>query len=309
MSQIGTYFILVFVMMMWGLNVVAIKILIEYFPPILMQSTRIFLGGLLLILFFWWRKNLQKLTRKEWIITIAAGVLGVTGHHLFLAIGLLHSTASNAGIILALSPLTTSILGIFFLKDRLTKMRMIGICLGFGGVVFVILNGNGTLGGISPGDFLIFMAMITQAFSFILIKQNSQSVNPKFMTAIMLTAGAIVMFLCSFFIDSKGVTSMAVPGTKVWIIFFLSGIVATGFGQLLYNMAIQEIGPGQTSVFNNLMPFFTLVGSVLFLKEKILFEQLIGFLFIVVGVVLGTGYVDDYVVRRKGRKTYHNMSG
>ena len=149
MSQIGTYFILVSVMMMWGLNVVAIKILIEYFPPILMQSTRIFLGGLLLVVFFWWSKNLQKMTKKEWIITISAGVLGVTGHHLFLAIGLLHSTASNAGIILALSPLTTSILGIFFLKDRLTKMRMIGICLGFGGVVFVILNGNGTLGGIS----------------------------------------------------------------------------------------------------------------------------------------------------------------
>jgi drug/metabolite transporter (DMT)-like permease len=309
MSRIGTYFILIFVMMMWGLNIVAIKILIEYFPPILMQSIRIFLGGLLLVLFFWWRKNLQKMTGKEWLITISAGVLGVTAHHLFLAVGLLHSTASNAGIILALSPLTTSILGILFLKDQLTKMRLIGICLGFGGVVFVILNSSGKLGGISAGDFLIFMAMLTQAFSFILIKQNSQSVNPKYMTAIMLTAGSIVMFLCSFFIDSKGVTSMAVSETRVWIIFLLSGIVATGIGQLLYNMAIQEIGPGQTTIFNNLMPFFTLLGSVLFLKETILLEQIFGFLIIVAGVVLGTGYVDDYMLRRKREKAYDSFSG
>jgi drug/metabolite transporter (DMT)-like permease len=289
-------------MLMWGLNVVAIKILIEYFPPILMQSTRIFLGGFILVLFFWWRKNLQRMTRKEWLITISAGVLGVTGHHLFLAIGLLQTTASNAGIILALSPLTTSILGILFLNDQLTKMRLIGICIGFGGVLFVVLNGVGQLGGISSGDFFIYLAMLTQAFSFILIKGNSQSVNPKFMTAIMLTAGSVVMFLFSFFIDTKGISSMAVTEIRVWIIFLLSGVVATGIGQLLYNIAIQNIGPGQTSIFNNLMPFFTLMGSVLFLKETIYLEQIIGFLFIVAGVVLGTGYVDDYIVSKRREK-------
>ncbi|MBT2687432.1 DMT family transporter [Bacillus sp. ISL-47] len=309
MSRIGTYLILVFVMMMWGLNVVAIKILIEYFPPILMQSTRIFLGGLLLVLFFWWRKNLQRMNRKEWLVTISAGVLGVTGHHLFLAIGLLETTASNAGIILALSPLTTSILGILFLHDQLTKMRLLGICLGFGGVLFVVLNGGGQLGGISLGDFLIFMAMLTQAFSFILIKRNSQSVNPKFMTAVMLTAGSIVMFLFSFFIDTEGISSMAVTDIRVWILFLLSGVVATGMGQLLYNIAIQNIGPGQTTIFNNLMPFFTLLGSVLFLKETILLEQIIGFLFIVAGVVLGTGYVDEYIVSKRKEKVYNSFNG
>jgi drug/metabolite transporter (DMT)-like permease len=289
-------------MMMWGLNVVAIKILIEYFPPIMMQGTRIFLAGLTIILFVLWKKHFQKITRKEWITTISAGFLGITGHHLFLAVGLLQTTASNAGIILALIPLTTSILAIPFLNDRLTKIRLVGICAGFAGVLFVVLNGNGQFGGISSGDLFIFAAMLSQAFSFILIKRNSQTVNPKLMTALMLTSGALFLFLFSFIIDAKDITGMAVTRPHIWVILLLSAIVATGMGQLLYNMAIQKIGPGQTSIFNNFMPFFTLLGSVLFLKETIYIEQLVGFLFIVIGVVLGTGYIDDYIDNKKRKE-------
>lgn len=68
--------------------------------------------------------------------------------------------------------------------------------------------------------------------------------------------------------------------------------MATGVGYIVFNAAIQQIGAGQTAIFNNFVPFFGLVFSALFLNETITASQLIGFVFIVAGVLFGTGYIE-----------------
>ncbi|WP_250129862.1 EamA family transporter [Jeotgalicoccus sp. WY2] len=67
-------------------------------------------------------------------------------------------------------------------------------------------------------------------------------------------------------------------------------MVVTGFGYIIYNSAIQQIGAGQTVIFNNFVPFFGVVFSVIFLNEMITASQVIGFIFVVIGVLFGTGY-------------------
>lgn len=49
----------------------------------------------------------------------------------------------------------------------------------------------------------------------------------------------------------------------------------------------------------NLTPFFSLTSSAIFLDETIYLEQIIGFMFIISGVILGTGTLDNYLVKRK----------
>jgi drug/metabolite transporter (DMT)-like permease len=308
MAKVSFYFVIVFVMLMWGFNVVAIKILIHHLPPITMQGARIFLSGLTVLTYIWMIKHYKGLSKREWIYSILAGFLGITGHHFFLATGLMYTSASNAGIILALSPLTTSILAVLFLDDRLTKLRIVGILLGLVGVTFVVLKGSGEVTGIAIGDILIFAGMLSQAFSFILIKKQSTTLDPKLMTGIMLTSGAIFLVLISFVADSNGIQRMAVGDPKVWMIFLFSAVFATGIGQLLYNMAIQKVGPAKTTIFNNLMPFFALIGSVLFIGEHIYMEQILGFIFIVSGVLLGTGVIDEVVNKRALKKKNEHES-
>lgn len=109
----------------------------------------------------------------------------------------------------------------------------------------------------------------------------------------MLLIGSVCIFFISMFMEPHGIQEMNVAGIGVWAVFLISAIVATGLGHLFYNLAISKIGASQTSIFNNLMPFFTLIGSVLFLGERIFIEQIIGFIFIVLGVILGTGYLED----------------
>lgn len=228
----------------------------------------------------------------------------MVGNQSFLATGLAQTSASNAALILALVPLTTSVLAVMFLGDRLTLLRTAGIALALIGIAFVILEGNDGLGGMSLGDLFIFCAMFSQAFSFIWIKKATETLDAKQATAIMLTMGAVFLFLISLFLEPSGTSQLNEGTVGVWTVFVLSAVLATGLGHMLYNTAIHRLGAGQSSIFMNLQPFFSLLGSALFLGESIVSSQILGFLFIVAGVILGTGYVDERLKRSRDQSQY-----
>ncbi|EGL83132.1 protein of unknown function DUF6 transmembrane [Caldalkalibacillus thermarum TA2.A1] len=292
-----TYVLLVIVMLIWGLNVVALKLLVEAFAPVTMQAVRIFVAGVSLFIVLYFLKDLRWLNKKEWGYTLLATVFGVVGHHSFLALGLAQTSASNAALILGMLPLTTSVLAMIFLHDRMTWLRLLGICCGFIGVAFVVLQNNGGLGTISTGDLFILLAMASQAFSFILIKKVTATLSAGEMTAVMLLAGSVMLFAFSLWVEPHGLDTFSQGSWWIWLVFFASAIIATALGHVLFNMGINKIGAGQAAVFNNLVPFFALVSAFLFLGEPLLLSQIFGFIFIATGVLLGTGYVDEKLKR------------
>lgn len=298
MSKALIYGLLTLVMIIWGLNVIAIKILVEYFSPITMQAVRIFIAGLLVLLILFFQKDLRMLTKREWYYTLFAALLGHVAHHALLAKGLVETTASNTALILGLLPLTTAIFAYAFLKETMTRLRVVGIILGFTGVALVILN-NGELGGVSQGDLYILLCMIAQAISFIFIKKVTKTLSAKQLTGYMMIIGSVSMLLLSFIFEPNGAQTLTEGTSWVWVILLSSAILATGLGHIFYNMAINEIGAGKTAIFNNLVPFFALIAAVLFLKETLYVTQVLGFILIVSGVLLGTGYVDVKIHQRK----------
>ncbi|MDQ0255101.1 drug/metabolite transporter (DMT)-like permease [Evansella vedderi] len=289
-------------MILWGLNVVAVKFLVEHVPPIAMQSMRIFIAGMAAIIVLYFLRDLRKLTKQEWAYITFAALLGQLGHHALLAVGIMETTASNASLILGLIPLTTVILTMIFFKERLTWLRSLGITLGFVGVTIVVVQGNGSVAGISRGDLFVFISMVLQALSFIVIKKVTATLSSKQMTAVILLLGSLFLFSASLLFEPQGYSQLQEGTAFVWSIIVISAVLATGLGHIFYNAAIQEIGAGQTAIFNNLVPFFSLIGAFFFLGEQILFTQVIGFILIVTGVILGTGYMDMKRKDRQGNK-------
>ncbi|WP_257351673.1 DMT family transporter [Pseudalkalibacillus decolorationis] len=305
MSRPITYLLLLLIMMIWGFNVIAIKILVDYFAPITITAFRILTAGLVVMIFLGVKKEFRKVTSQQLIYVTIGTLTGYLGHHFFLATGLTLTTASNTGLILGLVPLMTSLFAILFLGDRLTLLRLLGITLGLTGVSFIVLNGAGKLQGISTGDLYIFCSVIAQAVSFIYIKKATETMDARLITGWMQIMGAVFLFIVSFQIEPNGISSLMNKPLWVWAVFFASAILATGIGHMVYNKAIHQLGAGESAIFINLTPFFSLTGAWLFLGETIALEQLAGFIFIVTGVVLGTGALEhkkEYRVRGTVRK-------
>ncbi|WP_273129674.1 DMT family transporter [Metabacillus sp. HB246100] len=301
-SKLPIYITLVFVMMTWGLNVTATKLLVTSFSPITMTALRIFTaaGGVFILLGF--LRLLRKPTKSEWFAILICSLFNVVGHHYFLSVGLQETSASNAGLILGMGPILTTIMAIVFLKNKVTFLRFLGIIFGFVGISFIILHNGKALQGISIGDVQIFLSILLQAFSFIMIKKVSATLDPRLMTGYMLLIGSGILFGFSLVMEPNGLQSMTKGNMGIWIIFFASAFLATSVGHMIYNYAIGKVGPSETSIFINLNPFFALVGASLFLHEQITLIQAIGFIFIIFGVVLGSGGLEELLRYRKKQR-------
>lgn len=293
------YILLVLLMLIWGFNVTAIKVIVTHFSPVTITSLRIFIAFLTLAPLLFYRNTLRTLMVKDLFYISLVAVFGVLGHHYFLSVGLKQTSAANGGLILGSVPIVTTVAAVLFLNDRLTRFRVIGLISGFFGVALIMLVQPGATYTISIGDFYIFMAVLVQAASFILINKISDTVGTKAVTGISLLIGSFMLFCVSLAIEPEGIASLKSGPLFAWGVFLASGIIATGFGHLLYNYAIQRIGAGKSALFLNLSPFFSLVGAFIFLGEKIYPSQWLGFLFIVFGVVLGTGLLDQWPLKLK----------
>jgi drug/metabolite transporter (DMT)-like permease len=299
MQKYKVYLVLMMVMLFWGFNVSATKVLVTHFAPLTMTSFRILTAGLTVLFLLKVMKVSRKLHWKELAFITFVGLFNVVGHHFFLSLGLQKTTATNGGLIMGLAPLMSTVLAILFLGTRLTGIRFIGIALGLTGVGFVVLNGGGAISSGSLGDLFVFISLFVQAISYVFIRKASATIDGRMMTGWMLVTGAGFLFVISLFMEPDGLATMATGDIGLWAIFLASAVLATAVGHTVYNQAVQHIGAAESAIFVNLSPFFALVGSSLFLGENIHLQQLLGFLFIIIGVLCGSGVVEKVIKARK----------
>ena len=302
MSSLKIYLMLVGLTFVWGLNVSLVKVLVEHFQPVTITSIRIFTAALAVFLVLSLARRIRLPYKKEWKYIIGGSFTAVIFHHYFLSVGLSRTSATNAGLILGMGPLLTVILSMFFFKKKPTMITGLGFILGGIGVSITVLFGSGQLQGIHLGDFEIFLAILSQAFSFILINKASKTMNPVLLTGYMLFIGSLVLFVMGLMIEPSGLASLTNTTPYIWVIFLFSAIFATGLGHMVYNYAISQIGAAEASIFLNLNTLFSIVGAALLLGEIIKPAHYLGFILIVSGVILGSGTLEAMILQRKNRK-------
>lgn len=120
--------------------------------------------------------------------------------------------------------------------------------------------------------------------------------------------GSGILFIISLFQEPNGLKLISNGTLEIWMIFLASAVIATAIGHMIYNGAIGKVGVTEAAIFINLSPFFSLVGAVIFLDEKITLAQLIGFLLILVGVILGSGAIEEFLRQAKQKRSVpYNM--
>lgn len=305
------YLILLGLMVIWGFNVSFIKIIVAYIMPVTVTSFRIFTASLTVFLILAFMGSIRLPLKKEWIYIVPGSLLSVVFHHYFLASGLAKTSATNTGLILGMGPLLTLLLSMLFFKKKPTFLAGLGFILGGIGVSITVLFGSGSLNAINLGDVDIFLAILSQAASFILINKAAKTMSPVLLTGYMMLIGSIVLFAASVWLEPNGLSTLITAPSYVWIYFAISAVLATGMGHSIYNYAIGKAGAAQSSIFLNLSTFFSVLGAYIFLSEAIVPAHFIGLLLIISGVLLGSGTIEALILQKKwvqaknNRQSYH----
>lgn len=284
--------------MLWGFNVSAIKVLVTNIDPMLLTSIRIFVAGITVLVICYFLKIFRLPTKEEILLILYIASLNVVAHHVFNATGLSRTSAVNTGLIVGMGPLLTMLLTIVFISRRVTFFKDLGFVVGFAGVVITTLSGSEGITIISIGDFMVFIAVLVQAISFILISKLNTNFDPRLFTGYMLVLGAPVIFIISMIGGSELEQIDKLFSWKLGLIFLFSAILATAFGHMFYNFAIKQVGPAESAIFINFNTFFALAGSVIFLGERIMIYHLIGLVLVVIGMLVG---VFEFAGRKRDR--------
>ncbi len=124
-----------FVVIIWGLNVVVMKIGVTDMAPLLFTGMRFVLLSVLLLPFL-------RIPREVVGQVIGLAMIMGVGHFCVLSIGLSYVDSVVAGLILLLGAPLSSLLAFIFLNERLRVLQMIAVvAAGLGAIVPTLLEG------------------------------------------------------------------------------------------------------------------------------------------------------------------------
>ena len=104
----------------WGWTFVATKVLLQEIGPVEILALRLVLGGPCIGLLLVARRVPLAFTRRDLPALLAGGAV-FTVHFLIQISGLVTTTATNTGWIIAVSPLAVALLSFAFLGERLGR--------------------------------------------------------------------------------------------------------------------------------------------------------------------------------------------
>jgi drug/metabolite transporter (DMT)-like permease len=252
----------------WGMTFISTKILLRDFTPVEILFFRFSLGFIALLLVY--PRRLKTAGFKQEVTFAGAGLCGVTLYFLFENIALIYSTASNVGVIVAVSPFFTAVLASVFLAgERLTARFFIGFVAAITGLALISFNGSQVLRLNPLGDFLAMLAAAVWAvYSILTRKISGYGYNTVQTTRRIFFYGLLFMLPTLFFFDFRwDLGRFARPVNLLNILFLGFGASALCFAT--WNFAVSRLGAIKTSVYIYIIPVVTVLTAMLVLDEKV----------------------------------------
>ncbi|MCH4889802.1 DMT family transporter [Acidaminobacter sp. JC074] len=257
------------------------------FSPVVMTFLRIGLAVLILFPIMAYKEASIKIKKEDLKLVFILGLVGMTFYHLFFFSALKYTTASNASVINGSMPIITAIIASFVLKEKLTIRQSLYIITAFIGVLTIITNWQFSVlfnMDMNRGDLLMLCGTISWATYGVIIKKSNTSMSALKMTTYTLLMCVII--LLPFAIREMIVyDSLNVPFRDYYSIIYMA-VFPTVMGYTIQQASIKALGPSTASLFINLVPFFSIILSMLILKEAINPLNIISGVVIIVSVIL-----------------------
>ena len=277
---------------LWGLNMVALKAIASHYEPAVMAVERSAIATLCMLALLWRRRGRvtqPRSSKRQYATVLLCALLMVYLNQTLLAGGLKRTTATNASIAIALSPLVSSLLVALMLRERIGMRRAIGVLLGFGGVVFVVLKTRGAnLGAASLGDAMVVASVVTFAAGSVFLQRLARDTDSLYASAMIFGAGTLMLLVHTAFLDTAGSVESWAPGVWPVVLVLFSSLIATAFGNLAWNYAIVKIGVARVSIWFYWVPLFGVGFSAALLGEALSPWHGVGLLAVIGGTILGT---------------------
>ncbi|GLC30360.1 DMT family transporter [Clostridium omnivorum] len=288
MSNAKIYFLMVLCTIFWAGAFIAGKLSAPFIPAFTLTFLRFSIATI--IMYFIMRakgENKYRLKKKDIPVFLFTGFIGMFGYHVLFFTALKYTTAINSSIIGAANPIITSILGIIFLKDKVSLKRIVGILLSFTGVFLTITGASLDViksFTFNHGDLIMLLAVLMWAAYSIFSKIVMPRYSPLILTYYSFLFCTIILIPFVIY-DAPWKLLGTVPYYSYVSVIYMS-VFPSVIGYLVQQISIKHIGPSKTSIFINLVPVFSIILSLTILGETLAPIKLLTAALIILGVYI-----------------------
>jgi len=274
----------------WGFAFVAQRIGMDYVGPFTFNAARFALGSLVLLPLIL-RNGIQKNTSRKStspagtkMLIFGGGLLGIT---VFAAaslqqVGLVYTTAGNAGFITGLYVVIVPILGLFW-GQHTNVGTWIGALIATAGLYLLSVTDQFT---ISFGDMLELVGAFIWAIQILIVGWLSPKIDPLKLAFAEFSACSFLSLVTAFIFEEIALNSLF----QATIPILYGGVLSVGVAYTLQVVAQRNAHPAHAAILFSLESVFAAFGGWLILNETIGPRGLIGCTLMLSGMLLSQLY-------------------
>jgi len=270
---------------LWGIPYLFIKVAVDAgLSPAFVSWSRVLLAAAVLLALAA-RAGLLSGLRGRWRWLAAYAVLEIAIPFPLIAAGEQHIDSSLAAIIIAAAPLLVAVLAIRFdASERVTGRRLVGLLVGFSGVVALVgLDVAGSSAELL-GTLAVLVAAVGYAAGPMTLRAKLSDLDPR---ATMGASLAIATVLLTPLTAVSWPSEM--PPTDAVIAIVVLGLLCTAAAFVVFGLLIAEVGAGRALVITYVNPVVAVALGMAVLGERPGAGAIVGLLLILVGSWLATG--------------------
>ena len=287
---LSAYVFLIFATALWGGNLVAAKFAsIITLEPIKLSFYRNLVVLTILLPLVINRINvIYRIFKKNWKIIIIFSILSVSIFNTFMNIALTTSSVISSSLMPAFAPSMIIVLSFFIFNSKISSLQFIGVIISFIGFINIIIRGNilnlSSLNFVVGDIWMLGCVSCWALYSSLIRKMPKEIDNISFLFLIFFIGN---IFVIPFYIFESSINqSFTINEQYGWLLVLYCGIGPALISYLLWIKAIKIMGANNSGLFLNLIPIFSSLISIIFLKEKLELFHIVGALLIFTGIYL-----------------------
>lgn len=266
----------------WGTSFLWIKIGVQEIGPFTLVLLRVSFALLGTLVFVLWQR--QRLPSKTlWLLPVL-GLFNVAIPFVLISWAEVSIDSGLASVLNSTAPLFTALLaGLLLTDDRLTLPRILGLLIGFSGVMVLVSAKIGTAGNQLMGVAAMLAAALCYAASAVIVRKSGAHMSPA-VQAFGQSLFALLVMLPAAAVTEAPLTLPRLPIT--WLAVAWLGLLGSFIASLLYLGLIQDIGPTRALLTTYLFPLIGAALGAIFLHEQQGWQLWVGAALILSGIGL-----------------------
>ena len=270
--------------LIWSSSFAAIKVGVETIPPLTLAAGRVVLAAVMLYGALRLQRQALPGGVRFWFFCFLLGVIGNGLPFALINWGEVRIDSGQAAILMAVMPLATIVMAHFLTAgDRMTPAKLIGVAIGFAGVV--ILVGPEAAKGLG-GAIWRELAVAGGAFCYAMAVILARNAPP----SSLLARSVAVMIMASLVMTPAALAFEApwelAPSPEGLMAAAYLGLFPTALATLIFFHLVQSRGASFMAFINYLIPVLGVGWGAATLGERVTVTEVMALLIILAGMAV-----------------------